>query len=154
MGTRKNLNGLPNSLEQRYFSTLFYWNGGYMADWIWNAANEKNVKDIEIDILNENVEPKVLQIKPIIGHLPQLRNTIQITLKSNDFPIDFISEAKFIIYISQKHIASRLLTCQCVVTDKEGRKYLGKIYTEKAFEDPYQVFPHSLFQRIKKIMWM
>jgi hypothetical protein len=151
MGKRKNLNGLPNSLEQRYFSTLFYWSGGYMADWIWNAANEKKITDIEIDILNESVEPKVLQIKPIIGHLHQLRDTIQSTLESHNFPNDFIKEAKFNIYISQKHKTSRLFTCQGILTDKEGKKYMGKIYTEQALENPYQVFPLSLIQRIKKI---
>jgi hypothetical protein len=149
--SRKNLSGLPNSLVQRYFSTLFYWNGGYMADWIWNAANEKKITDIEIDILTDHVKPKVLQIKPIVGHLPKLRETIQTTLKSNDLPGDFIKETKFIIYISQKHKTSRLLTCQGMVRDQEGKEYVGKIYTEKAYENPYRVFPLSMIQKLKKI---
>jgi hypothetical protein len=107
--------------------------------------------DIEINILNETVEPKSLQIKPIIGHLHQLRETIQATLKSLDLSNDFVTEAKFIIFISQKHKISRLFTCQGIVTDKEGRKYVGKVYTEQALENPYRVFPYSLIQRIKKI---
>jgi hypothetical protein len=152
MASRKNLNGLPNSLEQRFFSTLFYWNGGYMADWIWNAAIEKNIKDIEIDILNEKVNPGILHIKPIIGYLPKLKETIQTTLKSNDLPDNYIKDAKFIVYISQRHKTSRLLTCQCVITDREGKEYAGKVYTEQAMEDPYQVFPLSLIQKLKKIV--
>lgn len=149
--SRKNLSGLPNSLVQRYFSTLFYWDGGYMADWIWNAANEKNITDIEIDILTDHVTPNVLQIKPIVGHLPKLRETIRTTLNSNDLPGDFIKEAKFIIHISQKHKTSRLLTCQGMVRDQEGKEYVGKIYTEKAYENPYRVFPLSMIQKLKKI---
>ena len=152
MAKRKNLNGLPNTLEQRYFSTLFHWTRGYMADWIWNAAVEKNIMDVEIDILNECVTPAILQIKPITGQLHRLRENMQDALNSNDLPPDFITEAKFIIFISQKHIASRLLTCQGIITDKEGRKYVGKIYTEIAHESPFRVFPNSFFQRIKKIM--
>lgn len=150
MGTRKNLNGLPNSLEQRYFSTLFYWNGGYMADWIWNAANEKKVRDIEIDILNESVEPKVLQIRPIISQLPKIRDTIQTTLKSHNFPDDFITAAKFIIYISQKHKAST-----GYLSRRYNRQRREEIFRENLhradLEDPYHVFPHSLIQKIKKI---
>ena len=94
MGKRRNLNGLPNSLEQRYFSTLFWWDKAYMADWIWNAANEKGVTDIEIDILRDTVDPEELEIKPIIAQLNQLRETIKATLDSNDFPTNFIVDAK------------------------------------------------------------
>ena len=123
-----------------------------MADWIWYAATEKNIMDVEIDILHDRVAPRVLQIQPITGHLHQLRENIQATLKSNQLPDDFITEAKFIIFISQQHKTSGLLTCQGMMTDKEGRKYIGKIYTEKAYEDPFTGFPYSLLRRIKRMV--
>lgn len=152
MGKRRNLNGLPNSLEQRYFSTLFWWDKAYMADWIWNAANEKGVTDIEIDILRDTVDPKELEIKPITAQLSRLRDTIKTTLDSNDFPTNFIVDAKFKIYISQKHKALRLLSCQATVTDVNGRVYEGKNYTEQAYETPFKVFPVSLADRLKELI--
>jgi hypothetical protein len=120
MPKKRNLNGLPNSLEQRYFSTLFWWEKAYMADWIWNAANEKEVTDIEIDILHDTVFPKELEIRPIIAQLNRLRETMKKVLNNNGFPTDFIVDAKFKIYISQKYKAMQLLTCQAVLIDKEG----------------------------------
>ncbi|MCZ4410369.1 hypothetical protein O3Q51_16250 [Cryomorphaceae bacterium 1068] len=152
MGKRRDLNGLPNSLEQRYFSTLFWWDKAYMADWIWNAAIQKGVTDIEIDILQGNVDPKELEIKPIVAQFSKLRETITRTLDSNNFPTDFIVDAKFKIYISQKHKTLRLLSCQASVTDREGNLYEGKIYTEKAYGTPFKVFPVSLIDRIKGLI--
>jgi hypothetical protein len=152
MGKKRNLNGLPNSLEQSYFSTLFYWHKGYMADWIWNAANEKEVTDIEIDILNKKVKPTDLEIEPIIAQLFRLQETIEKTLKSNGFSPDFITEAKFNIYISQKYKAQKLFSCQAIVTDRDGKNYEGKTFTEKAYESSFRVFPISLSKRIKNLI--
>ena len=111
-----------------------------MADWIWNAANEKQITDVEIDILNGSVNPKELEIKPIIVHLYQLRSTISKTLKSNSFPDDFITEAKFQIYISQKYKFFGLLTCKTFLEDMNGNKYEGNTYTEQTGVDPFKVF--------------
>jgi hypothetical protein len=152
MGKKRNLNGLPNSLEQRYFSTLFWWEKAYMADWIWNAANEKNITDIEIDILKERVQPRELQIEPITGHLVRLRETITSILSSNDFENEFIVDAKFKIYVSQKYKVMRLLSCQAILTDKDGRIYKGKTYTEKACEEPFKVFTNSIIERIRRVI--
>jgi hypothetical protein len=67
MAKRRNLKGLPNSLTQRYFSTLFYFDGGYMADWIWNTAEKSGTTENIIDILNKSIEPrdcKTFDFKP------------------------------------------------------------------------------------------
>ena len=108
-----------------------------MADWIWNAAEGKGITDIEIDILNGTVNPRELQIQPIVVQLSRLRETITATLKSNDFPTDFIVDAKFQIYISQSQKSLRLMSCQAILTDKDGRTYQGKTYTERAYEPPF-----------------
>ena len=150
MGKKRDLNGLPNSLEQRYFSTLFWWEKAYMADWIWNAANEKEVTDIEINIIQDTVEPKELEIKPIIAQLARLRETIHTTLNSAGFSADVIVDARFKIYISQQFKPLRLLTCQAIVIDRDGRVYEGKTYTEKAYEVPFKVFPISWVDSIKE----
>ncbi|HRI79204.1 MAG TPA: hypothetical protein PLR06_06675 [Cyclobacteriaceae bacterium] len=53
-----------------------------MADWIWITAESKGITEIEIDILNDKVKPKELEIKPITAQLKELRETIQLTFKA------------------------------------------------------------------------
>ncbi len=105
-----------------------------MADWIWNEANNLGVTEIEIDILNDSVAPKEMQIRPIIAQLDKLRETIATSLASNDFPLDFIVDARFTIHIPQTWKAQRLLLCKATMTDKHGQLYEGKTYTEQATE--------------------
>ena len=62
MAKAKNLNGLPGNLAFSYLSTLGYYDGGYMADWINYVAREKNIANIEIDILNKDIIPAPARI--------------------------------------------------------------------------------------------
>ncbi len=148
MAKRKNINGLPNNLIQQYFSTLFYWNGGYMADWIWNASTEKNISEIEIDILNKTVLPNTIEIKQITTYLDRLKTTISKELTNNGFENDFIVSAKFDIFISAKFRTQKLLTCTATLIDREQRIYKSKTYTEKAYEDTFTVFKKPLTMKI------
>ncbi|QHT69506.1 hypothetical protein GXP67_24095 [Rhodocytophaga rosea] len=134
MAKRRNLNGLPNILTQSYFSAMCYYDKGFMADWIILMANSKGIRDVEIDIFREEVKPIELQVLPMLYYLPKMREIIIKTLESTGFEKDFITEAVFDIYVSQKYRALRLLTCQCTIQDKEGHRYIGKIYTEDAYE--------------------
>lgn len=152
MAKKKNLNGLPNNLIQQYFSTLFYYDRGYMADWIWCAANEKNVSDIEIDILRKTVNPKSIEIKPITAQLTYLEQTIKKELKGNGFPDDFIKSAKFEIYISPENKVSKVFSCVATLTDTEGKTYRSKPYAEMAYENDLQVFKPTLADKIKKLI--
>lgn len=133
MSKTKNLKGLPNTLVQQYFSTIFYWKKGYMADWIWDTAIKHDVSLIEIDIINGSVSPKELHTKPILGHLHLLLQTISNTLMSNNFDADFIMKAKIDIQLPEGSESSRLITCQGITTDKEGKIYQGSVYTEQAY---------------------
>ena len=151
MPKRRRLNGLPNALVQRYFSTLFYWDGGYMADWIWKIASEKNVSAFEMDILNENITPPELLIKPLVGHFVRLRETIAITLAKNNFPEGTIVKAKLIVGISDKFKSLHMIECRCEITDVEGRRYIGKLYHERAYEMPYQAPKLSVFKKIRRL---
>jgi hypothetical protein len=134
---RKILNGLPNSLTQSYFSTIFYYEKGYMVDWIWNAAIENNITELTIDILNETVEPKVIQIKPIIVHLPTLKETIEKTLKNENFELNFIKDGKLYIKIFEKE---NRLRCVAILTDQENKKYIGNEYFEHPYDNNFKVF--------------
>lgn len=80
MGKIRNLNGLPNSLVESYFSTLGYYHKGYMADRVYYAAREKNLLNLEINILKETVFPERLNIKALSYRLNSLKDTIEKTL--------------------------------------------------------------------------
>ena len=151
MAKKKNLNGLPNNLIQQYFSTLFYYDRGYMADWIWNAASEKYVSDIKIDIINKTVIPKDLQIQPLTIHLIRLQQTIKKELINNGFIEDFIVKAQFEIYISPENNSQKIFGVVVTLEDKEGTIYRSKPYAEKAYETEFQVFKPTLSEKLKKI---
>jgi hypothetical protein len=134
MAKTKTLNGLPYNLIQQYFCTEFYLNGGYVADWIWSAANEKNKSNIEIDILNKKVKPKELEIKQITTFLDYLKITINNELKGNGFPVDFIIKAKFEIYIPPKSKSQKIFGCIAILEDKEGKVYRSKPHAQIVYE--------------------
>ena len=85
------LKGLPNTITQQFFSTTFYYSKGYMADWVFNAASEKNVSELTINFWNNTITPNELEIKPILNHLPRLKETVHKTLKSQNFESNFIT---------------------------------------------------------------
>ncbi len=140
MPKKRNLNGLPYNLVQQYFSTLFYFKKGYMADWIWCAADEKNVADIEINILTKTVNPKLLEINPITAYLDRLQETIKKELVANGFGDNFIKSAKFEISISETDKPKKLFRCVAILEDKYGKIYRSKIHTDSSLEKKIKVF--------------
>jgi hypothetical protein len=135
MAKKDRINGIPNVLIQQYFSTLFY----SKADWIWNAANDKNVSDIKIDIIKETIIPKELQIQELTGGLCTLRQTIKKELENNGFSEDFIKKAQFEIYITPAYKNDKFFGVIATLEDKDGNIYRSKPYIEKAYET-FQVF--------------
>lgn len=150
MSKRKKINGIPNNLIQQYFSTLLYWNGGYMADWIWNASIEKGITEIEIDILNKSVIPISLNIKQITTYLDRLKSTIDKELIINGFQSDFIVSAKMDIHVSSIFQLQKLLTCTATLIDKDQRIYKSKTHTEKSYENSFIVFKEPITQKVSK----
>lgn len=155
MPRKRNLNGLPNSLTQKYFSTVMYVDGGYMADWIWNSAEKCGVTEVKIDILNKRIEPADMEIRPLIYNLSRLEDTIRVTLSKNGFDHDFIKEAYFNIYLPQKLKHMRLLRCSATLKDQSGHEYKGKTYTEHAYENKFSlsqwpIIRQSIWVRVKR----
>jgi len=70
MGKTRNLNGIPGNLALSYLSTLGYYDGGYMADWLNFIARDKNVKEIEIDILNSGI----VGVEMVLCNTPRKRD--------------------------------------------------------------------------------
>ena len=132
------LKGLPNTITQQFFSTTFYYSKGYMADWVFNAASEKNISILTIDFWNNTITPNELKIKPILTQLPRLKETVHKTLKSQNFESDFIS--KGFMTIKMGKTGYRYLYCKTILIDKNGTEHMGKEYTESVYEDDFKVF--------------
>jgi hypothetical protein len=145
MTKTKTLNSLIHNLSQSYFSTLNYWDGGYMCDWIVNAAFELGIDKIKIDLLKKQISPKEMEIKPLLYYLDSLTPIIQKTLESNDLPDDFVTEAVFDISVSEK----RELVCDGYTKGKNDKIYKSRQYTEKSYEE-FVVFDRRTIQdRVK-----
>ncbi|MDG5493197.1 hypothetical protein [Psychroserpens sp. SPM9] len=132
------LKGLPNTITQQFFSTTFYYSKGYMADWVFNAASEKNVSELKIDFWNNTITPNELEIKPILRQLPRLKETVHKTLKSQNFEPDFIT--KGFMEIRMGKTGYRYLYCKTILIDKNGIEHIGKEYTESVYEENFKVF--------------
>ena len=145
MPKKKNLNGIPGNLALSYLSTLGYYDGGYMADWLNFVARDKNVKEIEIDILTETIIPKEADIKPLKADLDKLRQILNKELSNNGFDMDFITKAimKFEVPIDNPRIRNTVY-CYPFIEDKSGKMYKPK---KRVIETAYEVD----FNPIKKI---
>jgi hypothetical protein len=130
MAKTKTLNGLSYSLAHSYFSTINYYSKGYMSDWIVNSAFDLGINSVQIDILNKEIFPKELMIRPLLINLDYLKHIIDKTLKSNNLPLDFIKEAKFEITVTK----DRQIICSNFTIGENGRIYKSKDYIEQSYE--------------------
>ncbi|MDP4196984.1 MAG: hypothetical protein Q8940_18175 [Bacteroidota bacterium] len=128
MAKLKTLRGLPFNLAHSYFSTLNYYLKGYMSDWIVNASYEKGINYLEIDLINDSVTPKELQIVPLVPQT-HARKMISHYLLSNGFDKDFINEAKFEIQIKE----NRVIICNCVIKTVNDNIFRSKGYVEQSY---------------------
>lgn len=132
MGKTRNLNGLPGNLALSYLSTLGYYDGGYMADWLKHISIELGINKIEIDILGKSITPKEAEIKPLLADLNKLNGIVNQELTNNGFESDFLTKAvlRFDIPIDKK-----VVHCFPLLEDKNGRIYEPKNrITEIAYE--------------------
>ena len=136
MGKRRNLNGLPGNIALSYLSTLGYYCGGYMADWINYIARKEKVAELEIDIYNRTIRPKQVEIKPLFSELTKLEKIIKSELNKNGFESDFIVKAilKFEIPIDSPNI-KRTIYCYPILEDVNGKIYKPK---KKIIETAYE----------------
>ena len=140
MPKRRNLNGLPYNLTKSFFGTERYYSCGYMADWIVNAARALNISEVTLDILNVTIEPEQFNIRPLIMNLEQLKLIIEKELKGNDFPADFITEAKIKVQLLNPNTHSQTIYCFPILIDREGHKYEPGRIIEDALEGKFDAF--------------
>lgn len=127
MGKRRNLNGTPGNLALSYLSSLGYYDGGYMADWLNFIARDKKIKEIEIDILYNKITPLEADSKPLKVHLKKLRGILKKELLNNGFETNFIKKAimKFEIPIDNPRI-NDLVYCYPYIEDENEKVYRPK----------------------------
>ncbi len=127
MGKTRNLKGIPGNLALSYLSTLRYFDGGYMADWLNYIARDKNVKEIEIDILNSRIQPEETAIEPLKAELKKLRRILEKELSNNGFKMNFIKKAvmKFEIPIDNPRFKNTVY-CYPFIEDENGKIYKPK----------------------------
>lgn len=145
MGKERNLNGTPGNLALSYLSTLGYYDGGYMADWLNFIARDKNIKKIEVDILNDKIEPEEADIRPLKADLKKLREILKKDLSNNGFEMEFIKKAvmEFEIPIDNPRIKNTVY-CYPFIEDENGKIYKPK---KRIIETAYEVD----FNPIKKM---
>lgn len=140
----KNLNGLPHNLIKSFFGTERYYICGYMADWLFNAAEKLQLKEATIDVLKQNIYPPELNLHPLIVNLKDLHSIIDKELKANGFPPDFIAVASFRVEFLYPTLQSKILHCFPTFKDKEGHTFGPERIIEEAYERPFDPFDHKL----------
>ncbi len=138
MSQKKRLKGLPHDLVKSYFATDKYCVCGYMADWLLNTAQQLNIDEVTIDIINETYIPNELNFHPFTYELPFLKAIIERTLTHNGFGKDFIIEAKMLVGFRME---SRELVCNSWVMDRENNKYITEPFTIISYEkfNPFEM---------------
>jgi len=134
---RKKLDGLPDAITKRYFSDSFFYKKGSMATWIWNLSAEKDIDELTIDIFRNKVEPKELEITPILFHLPRIKSAIIKTQMNENYGLNYILEAKLYIKVYQKNPH---IKCTTILTNKEGEKYIGTKRSYNVYDNNFKHF--------------
>lgn len=132
MPKTKSLNGLPNNLAKSYLGTLSYYKGGYMADWLVYVGKVEAITTLELDILNETVNPEIDLKKPFLVHLKRLKNIISVELLNHGFESSHIVKAilKFEISPTRNYVR-----CYPSIEDVNGKVYqIKKTIIETAYE--------------------
>lgn len=141
----KKLNGLPHNIADSFFSSLRYYmesptRKGYMADWVLNAAETFNVREIKLDVKQHKIVPAIMSIAALRRNLKSADFVIESELKANGLKKDFITEAEMIIKLDDTSFKKRFFYCTTVVFDKEGKRYEHSLPVS-ATEKPFNVSP-------------
>ena len=88
---------------------------------------KKKVKKINIDILNNRIEPQETDIKPLKSELNKLRGILKKELLNNGFELNFVKKAimKFEIPIDDPRFKNTVY-CYPYIEDENGKIYKPK----------------------------
>jgi hypothetical protein len=143
MPKRKNLNGIPHNITKSFFGTERYYNGGYMGDWLLNAAKQLHLAEASLDVLQASFSPKQLNIRPLIMNAQELKKIIDKELTANGFEQDFIKEAVIDFRFPNSKTHNTRFHCFPYLIDIDGKRYDGGRIMEEGLEPGFDPFEES-----------
>lgn len=162
MPRRKNLNGIPHNITKSFFGTERYYNGGYMGDWLLNAAKKLHLSNASLDVFQASFMPKQLNLRPLILNAQDLKGIINKELEANGFNQDFIKEAVIDFQFPDSEIPNTSFYCFAYLVDKDGNRYESGRIMEEGLElgfDPFDesnIYPTKIrpatFSKIRKFL--
>ena len=161
MPKRKNLNGIPHNITKSYFGTERYYNGGYMGDWLLNAAKRLHLTKASLDVLQVSFSPTQLNIYPLTLNAKDFKGIIDNEFLGNGFDTNFIKEAVINFEFPDPKIYRTTFYCFPYLVDIDGKRYeSGRIIAEgleREF-DPFldlNIYPtikqNRLLNKLKKL---
>ncbi|EJS54658.1 hypothetical protein CN957_13665 [Bacillus cereus] len=132
MARLKLLKGIGHNTVHSYLSLMNYRENGYVIEHLYNIAEEKNIDNIVINILEKSITPKVFEIPIIKESLDDLLKDFERLLKSGNIPLDnvFSATASIIFNIEDPYIgvsSAKLETYDCFVEIIDKNEKLHKI---------------------------
>jgi hypothetical protein len=140
MPKRKNLNGIPHNITKSFFGTERYYNGGYMGDWLLNAAKRLHLTKASLDVLKVSFDPIQLNIQPLTLNAKDLKAIIERELTANGFNTNFIKEAGIHFQFPDSKIYRTTFYCFPYLLDIDGKRYEAGRIIEEGLEPEFDPF--------------
>ncbi len=140
MPKRKNLNGIPHNITKSFFGTERYYNGGYMCDWLLNAAKRLHLTKASLDIFQVSFDPTELNIRPLTLNAKDLKAIIDKELLANGFETTFIKEAVIDFQFPDPKIYRTTFYCFPYLVDIDGKRYESGRIIEEGLEPEFNPF--------------
>lgn len=134
MAKLKLLKSIGHNTVHSFLSLMNYRNDGYVIEYLYNIAKEKNLESIVIDILSRSIKPESFEIPVIKGSLNDLWKDFENHLKRENIPTDNVKSATatIVFNLEKPHIGAsgnELETYNCLVEiiDKNDKSYKATV---------------------------
>ncbi len=128
----KNLKSVAYCFGHSYMSLMNYDFGDYINERFFQIAKRTGKTEINIDLLNENIEPNEFNTKIILGNIKQRKLYFPKDLESQNCSIEHIKEVKIRIIFDlnktkiSEHSGLELPSYKCYVEILDDRNRLHK----------------------------
>ena len=112
---------------------MYYYDKGYMPDWINKRLKELNLNEVVIDLYTGTSTPPDFVTEQISVFFPDLKRHLENRLVQFGFDPDFIAQGIFNVHTSNTDVVFGSISIQCILTTRDGRILESKIYKEKTY---------------------